>query len=560
MERWNSLRSFVKKSRSAIGAATLVCCILWAQFATAQVSITPMVQQITVTRGGKTSFDLRIANRGDSTLVMNLHTGDLGVSDDGAPLSTTTKMKWSCANWLSFSPSVFSLEKDSIQTVKCTLSAPASAVGGHYASITCGYQIAQPPLAVQSSKDSKIAFNVGRGVTAIVMATVQSSLNTGTLKNDSLKLNSGRAPTKVVSLQPEALSGATAWSVDVPIRDEGNTHVLVKGTVSIWSDDMRLVERADLKAGHGIILPGTSRIFKAEGKKPLDDGTYLVKLEILSSDHKIVHSAFPYCVVGGAATSEVGSEGVRAMLDASNPKFGLAKGLLEFQVTPNAQRAGGLRLTNYTRDSLKVTARASSWTIDDSGKFVLNPPPNVPVKSCVPWLTLPSDTIILPPRGSATARVSVTVPEEVMGEYYAALVFESANDRHDLPAELLPASRTAIVIVKSAKNRSEGASLDVVSYKTVSPIMRTFALKLENVGNVHCFETGKLTLYDEKWRIPFDPVTFGSKQTFLLPGRSQTYVVECPGALERGKYSAVFEVQYSDSAKVAVKEFPFEAR
>ncbi|MCX6600831.1 MAG: hypothetical protein NT025_04640 [bacterium] len=537
----------------------ILTALILAPVVTGQVSIIPLIQEISVNPGGKTQFDLRIGNRSEQTMAFSMHGSNLDISQEGIPSPLAEQTDWSCAEWITFTPSDFELQTDSVQTVQGLISAPVGVVGGHYAFITCQYRISAEPTGFVPGKEARAQIEFGRAVSSTLLVTVRSSKNDVQLRPDSLLLVSGQGERPALTLDRSAAGGPNVWQVTVPVTNTGNLHTVATGQVSIWTEDLRLVERADLLAGKGFVLPRKSRLFKAQGTRPLDDGTYMVRVALRSREGKFTGGSFPFYIVQGTPTSDVPTETIRDIMEAFTPKFGLSKNLLDFAVTPNARRTGGIRLTNYSQDTLSIIARPVTWTMDDIGKVVLEPDPSQLINPCVSWLDVSPNPIVILPKSGAMAKVTVAAPEEVEGEYYAAIVFETGEMRKDLPAEL-QLGRTALIMVASATGLVRKATIEVTAYKPISPLMRTFTINVVNAGNVHCFASGKLTILDKNWKAVLEPITFGGPQDYLLPGKSYTYVAPCAGALERGRYSAVVEVEYSEEARSEVTEYYFDAK
>jgi len=545
--------------RSVVCTLAILTALISAPVVTAQISIIPLIQEVSVNAGGKTRFDLRIGNRSEETMTFSMQSSNLNISQEGVPSPMAQETDWSCAEWITFTPSVFELQKDSFQVVQGLLTAPVGVVGGHYAFIVCQYRVPAEPTPFVPGKEPRARVELGRAVSSVLLVTVRSSKNDAQLRPDSLLLVSGQGETPALALDRSAQSGPKIWQVTVPVTNTGNLHTVATGQVSIWTEDLRLVERADLLAGKGFVLPGKTRLFKAQGTRPLDDGIYMVRVAIRSREGKFAGGSFPFYIVQGMPTSDVPTETVREIMQALTPKFGLSKNLLDFAVTPNARRTDGIRLTNYSPDTLSVLARLIAWTTNDSGYVVFDPDPWQLVKPCVSWLEISPNPILIPPKLAATAKVTVAAPPELEGEYYGAVVFETEDVRKDLPPEL-QAARTVLVMVSSAAGLVRKATIEVSDYKPISPLMRTFTISVANAGNVHCYASGKLTILDKNWKAVLEPITFGGSQDYLLPGKSFTYVVPFAGALEPGRYSAVFEVQYSDEARSEVTEYYFDAK
>lgn len=536
----------------------LLCYLVSVQPALGQVSIVPLVQEISVNRGGRTHFELQVANRGSEPLSCAMQVYDLDVSAEGRPAPIREETEWSCVDWITFTPNVFELQADEVQMVEGLLHAPKDALGGFYGFITCEFSLPMEAFTFGDQQKSKANVQLGRAVSSILLVSTRSSKNYVQLEPDSLILTSGRgAPSDITPASPTSVAGRF-WQVVLPVENTGNIHTVAQGEVSIWTENLRVVERAQLQAGRGYVLPGRERLFKAEGTKPLDDGIYMVKAQIRTREGKLVQGSFPYSIVDGRAVRGAASEALRALIEASTPKFSLSKRLLDYKITPMAKRTKGIRLTNHTPDTLSISARAVTWTLNDSGKVVLNPDASELAKSCVSWMTVWPDPVSIPPKRSSTVKVTLAAPPEIEGEYYGGVIFETTSTYQDVPTEL-ELARTLLIMASSSKNLKSRAEIASFTCDPISPMMRAFVVDVANVGNVHCFVSGKLEIYDKEWKLAMEPITFGGPGDYVLPDRVRRYVVPCAGSLKAGKYEAVVAVKYHEDDPTVVQRMNFYA-
>lgn len=512
-----------------------------------------------MSRGGRTRFQLRIGNRTAEALTFSMHPYDFDINENGMPFASVEETQWSCADWITFTPQTFELQGDETQIVEGLVRAPKDAQGAYYAFITSDFRTPTKPLSFGEGDESQINLELGRAVSSVLMVTLRSSKNYVQLEPDTLILASGQSASFDVALDPAVQGSANVWEVTLPVANTGNIHTVAAGEVSIWTEDMRVVERAKLLAGRGYVLPGKRRLFQAQGTKALHDGIYMVRASMRTREGKFVQGSFPYSIVHGKSIPGAASEAIRALVEASMPRFSLSERLIDFKVSPRSTRTRGVMLTNHISDTLSIHARVVPWCLNDSGYVVLNPDQSEAVKPCVSWITVSPSPVSLPPGRSGAAKVMVTAPEELDGEYYAALVFETSNSEVRLPTEL-ELARTALVTVSSAKNLEYKADIESVTYQLISPMLRGFVVNVANNGNVHCFVSGKLEIYDREWNLVMEPITFGGAGHYILPQRVRGYFVACPGALEPGRYEAAIIVEYHEEAAPLISKLYFESK
>ncbi len=557
------MRSLPTKHSSCPPAALLCGLILilfsaWVPSASAQVSLVPQIQELTVNRGGRTRFNLQIANRGTEPLTFDMGAYGLTVSVDGIPGASTAETERGCADWITFTPATFELAPDEVQIVEGLVHAPKDVVGGYSAFLTAEFRVPSRPFALDEKEKLQAQVNLGRAVSSVVLITARSSKNFATLEPDSLVLSSGTGSSEgMVPMLSESVSNGV-WQAFLMVTNIGNVHTLATGEISIWREDASLVERADLTAGRGFCLPGRKRLFTATGTRSLADGIYMAKVQLRTKEGRLVQGTFPYSIVGGEAVSGAASDAIRTLLKATAPAFELSKRTLDYKITPGGKRTQGITLKNYSPDSLTIFARVVDWTLDGSGKVVLRPDPAILVRPCTSWLSVSPNPIVIPPKRSKSVKVTVTAPPELYGEYYSAVVFETPESGEPLPTEFeLP--RTLLMTVSSAQGLEYQVEIDSFYHEPVSSLMRVFVVNVLNTGNTHCFASGKLEIYDLKFNMVMERIPFGGPNDYILPDRIRGYAVPCPGALDPGTYEAVVMLDYQDGADPVISKIHFEA-
>jgi hypothetical protein len=538
-----------------------LCCVMLLQFlvsaapVSGQLSVVPLMQEVSVNRGGRTHFQLQVANRGEESVSCAMQVYDMDISEEGIPLAIREEVESGCTDWITFEPKSFDLHPDEVQIVEGLIHAPMMALGGFYAFMTCEFNILSEPILFGDQQRSRADIQLARAVSSILLGTVRSSKNSVQLEPDSLVLESGRGSSAAALENWSQRETGKLWQVILPVENTGNVHTVAQGEVSVWTEDVRLVDKATLAAGRGYVLPGKRRMFRAQGAKSLADGIYMVKIQLRTREGRFVQGSFPYSIVKGKAKRGAVSDAMRALIEASTPKFSLSKRLLDYKVTPKGKRTKGIRLNNHTSDTLSVSARTIAWSMDNSGQVVLHPEKSEMTKPCMSWIEVSPNPVSIPPQRSSAVKISLLVPSDIVGEYYGGVIFETADTRPDLPTEL-EFARTLFIMAAASKDLEYKVDIQSFVHDPVSPMMRTFAVNIANQGNVHCFASGKVEIYDQDWKLVMEPIAFGGPQSYILPERTREFVVPCPGALEPGKYEAVATVKYDhETAPVAAKVY-----
>jgi hypothetical protein len=112
--------------------------------------------------------------------------------------------------------------------------------------------------------------------------------------------------------------------------------------------------------------------------------------------------------------------------------------------------------------------------------------------------------------------------------------------------------------VSSAQGLEYGAEIESFYHEPVSPLMRVFVVNALNTGNAHCFASGEIEIYDQKFNMVMEPIPFGGPNDYILPDRVRGYAVPCPGALDPGTYEAVVVLDYQDGAAPVISQIHFD--
>lgn len=533
----------------------LACCLLTCFNAVAQVSLVPQLQELDLNRGGKSRFSLRVANRGTEPQTFTMNARAMDISPNGVPSPLPKADERSCAEWIAMDPGVFTLYEDEVQIVECIIEGPVDAVGSYSAFITADYRL-EAQVASFEKRKGETTMELGMAVSSVLLTTVRSRENRFELRPDSLVVLSGQQGSNEQDRRPFSKSSSGVWNITVPVNNTGNIHAVVQGKVSLWTEDMRLLEESRLSAGRGYILPGKVRLFHAEGLQELPDGIYLIKVNLQTRSGRMVQGMFPYSVFKGRANPGAASEAIRDLLKSFTPQFSLSTNSLDYEVSPGARRTQGVRIESHSEDSLQIHARLTDWSLSDSGRVVLDPLMVDHERSCVPWLEVTPNPLTILPGRAATAKIKLVAPEELVGEYYAAVVFETNDVAANLPAaEQL--HRSVMVTSSAPSTAVNGIEINSIGVSPMGPLNRVFMINIENVGNVHCFCMGRVTVFDKSWKVVLEPVNFGSEKDFILPGKVRGFAVTCPGALENGEYKAVVEVKYHEDHPQLAEEYFF---
>lgn len=225
--------------------------------------ISPPSIAVETVPGVPISVDIRIQNGGiaaenvKATIMKFTPQGETGLPDL-RPLEPADEF----GNWATISPTTFTAEPNEWKTVHLTITPPKSAAFGYYYAIN----FSRVGIAPQKGKTSYLA-----SVASLVLLDVKSP---GAVR----KVNVAEFSTDSHSVE------FLPVKFKVRLRNEGNTHVGVRGEISI-SKDGNQVGIVEVNAAKGYILPKTFREFSTSWT----DGT---------PSYKVVKDAVGNTVVG----------------------------------------------------------------------------------------------------------------------------------------------------------------------------------------------------------------------------------------------------------------------
>ena len=515
----------------------------------------PQIKELKASRGGWSEFNFTVTNHGNEAMSLVMLAEDMDVTPEGQAFKANPDFKRGCANWITFALDTFALEGGQSQEIHIRIKVPKDATGSYFAIVRCMESEAKN-IDLPKTETSSGALGMNVGVGALVFITAQGSQNTATLKPDTVYLNPG----KTGAMGPVVGGENNGWELDVSLFNAGNIYTQAWGEVSIYTQAGRLVEKADLTAGHGYIFPERPRLFTAQGSRPLADGGYLVRTNFYSKEGKSGRGTYPFTIVNGVAHLGIESEDLYALVKASSPGFSLSERFLDFDVMPGSNRTKGLSIYNDRKDTLVMIPQRFNWVTDSKGTITLISARDTTYEhSCATWIELNPDTIEILPGMRKDVRVSISAPQELDGEYYAGIRFDTKDLKENLPTEFQMPS--ALLVAASAKRTLKySAIIKSVEKKKTDQDGCVFEVKFENNGNVHCYANGDIEIYGAKNEKIGEPAKFGSKDEFVFPGVIRTYTVPFQETFDAGPYTAYVRIGYQEKTKSLLETVSFQIK
>jgi len=271
-----------------------------------------------------------------------------------------------------------------------------------------------------------------------------------------------------------------------------------------------------------------------------------------------VTKSFPFAIYEGDVYPGALSDELKELLRVASPSFRLKKPFLTRNVSAGGSSFMAIQMQSVVEDTITLVPRLADWTLGESGGAVLTDQDSVNTRSCRSWLDFTENEFLLLPGRNKSFKLKINTPQEVVGEYYAAIVFDLDSARFDLPDEFM-SGRSQLIVLSTTKGIETGINVDSIEIEVLRDPLLTlhrFHFKVHNIGNAHCFVQGRMSLEKEVSKGYYDPVgtptEFGNPNLYILPDGERSYVVDVPN-LEPGKYRTIMGVNYKEGDQPVVK-------
>jgi hypothetical protein len=520
------------------------------------IRLVPPIQEIQVQRGSQGTFLLTIMNDSDEDVPSTFSVHDLDITVEGRPFISETHLDRGCGPWIELETTECIVPAHDSFVLRGKISVPPKAEGGYYALIKGTFVGTTIPISGEKVDIEGSALRLENQAMVALLLTVPSSRNKPELVPDTLLVfPGGRGSSSGIDA---AMLSKDAWVVEMPLRNKGNIHTRVTGTVTLWSESGVKVGSAPLLSGQGYLLPGKMRNFRALGESPLPDGYYMMRVALKTTEYFTMTQSFPFAIYKGEVFPGAVTEELARLIRSSAPGFTLKKPFIEKKITPGGSTYLPIQLVNTGNDTLRLFPQKMDWDLDRRGQPTLYAGASDSKRSCRSWIEFVEDELKLPPGRTASFKLKIRSPQDISGSYYAAIVFHPEISTASLPAEFM-ALRTQLIAVTTVQNCHYQVKLDTIRVKKAyvsDQTVHRFLFQVQNVGNVHCFAAGNMSLEREAAKGVYQQVgrtqEFGDTQTFLLPGNRRSFEIPVPD-LESGRYRIIVALNYKESTQPIVE-------
>lgn len=240
--------------------------------------------------------------------------------------------------------------------------------------------------------------------------------------------------------------------------------------------------------------------------------------------------------------------------------FSVSPLTLEMQSTPESSETTGLVIRNAGDQLLSVEIKAFDFQMQPNGQEVELELGSNP-RGCAQWLHIsPSGLVDIGPGERQDVRVTINVPGEVEGTYWAKVAVIQASkpkpvrETHgDTTMQVFIKQRWEVRVHQSitGTGKLEGDIVNMLVDKFELEEPSTLALHFENTGNtlLHC--VGKVEIRNEEGeKVKTLPLGHGGNFA-VYPGSTRIISAPLPEDLDTGHYIALGIVDFGGESLVA---------
>lgn len=245
------------KSFRGIGVLLLIPALCLLSFGSAEAAVVRIDKakiRLTIAGGQAASGEIKVDNPSEEPLVVKAYLEDwkyLPSADGSKEFSPAGTSELSCAPWVSFAPSGFTIPPFGQQVVRYTVKVPPDAQGGHFAVLFFETNFEQ-----QQGKES-VGLMVQVRLGALFYVDVKDTVR-----------RSGRLENFSVSQEPD--TGYLVVSGD--FNNTGNTDITCGGSFHLMDGQGMVFARGDFNNVY--TFPGDKGRLAATWKEPLAKGKY----------------------------------------------------------------------------------------------------------------------------------------------------------------------------------------------------------------------------------------------------------------------------------------------
>ncbi|KAA3613836.1 MAG: hypothetical protein DWQ05_16305 [Calditrichaeota bacterium] len=506
-----------------------------------QIKMGPPIIEFATTPGSQKSFYVNILNQSDIDVQCSIFIKSMILTKQGMPVPVDSSTR-SAAKWLSVQgDELFVLKAKENKKIRCSFFPSFRAKpGGYYGMIVC--RTIAPQKIVGRSKNFSTNVNLQFQFSSVVMAIIKGPNLQAHINPEAPIIFGGNRTGK-----PEQRK----WHIEIPVKNDGNIHVVLAGQVRLLSEAGHEIERMDLVAGRGYLLPEQRRTFKGIGKGPLPDGTYIAQVNIGQVEiKKFASERIPFYILNGQVFPGSPNKSDLATLSTTSQGFMLNHSFLENECIAGGKQFKAIKITNITNEPLHIASQVVKWSHDKNGNISFSE--NLDnIRSLEKNISISPDSFTIAKNRSKNIKLVISLPANSSGEYFDAIRFNRVGVPIPKSVDLLLSQSVLLATKAKTTEKLSAQFIDLKTQKTPSQGL-LFSLHLKNTGNTMIYPHGYISIFDSKNQRVDDPLNFGG-DVYILPANERIMEIEFKRFLPAGKYRLELVCEYSQTAK-AIQE------
>lgn len=264
-----------------------------AQTGQAGLSVAPPNTDLTLSGGEQVTRSLTITNEGSAAASVTMSVNNFTASGEEGGASYLPKGTGGLADWITLSPSSFTLESGDSKDVNVVIDVPSNAsAGGHYATVFA-YTSAQGAV---SGSGAAVTTAIGANFLVNISGNVVEKASIAEFSTPRSRLNAGE-------------------DVEFTIRitNSGNTHINPTGVVEVFRRGVK-VDELTLNESGSAILPNSTRAFTVVSQKALLPGAYTASATVsYGSGEVLAAPAISFAIIGDSSLMTLVAGGMAAL-------------------------------------------------------------------------------------------------------------------------------------------------------------------------------------------------------------------------------------------------------
>jgi len=209
-----------------------------------KIQITPPIFEKEVRQGEHLSFQISLQNNSSKEVRLKGYTLSFHIAENGKPeFIDDPYLEFSCQSWIDIKPKSFQIKAGEKKEVIISIKVPENAKGGNYASVL--FDVDAGDLV---QKGNQVGLTIRTGTMILLIA------------RNTIKLDAQIESFKIIEQPGKSI-------FEVLLKNNSNIHIKPTGTVVIFKDKKRVIDRITLKE-NSFISPQSARLFKFVWENP----------------------------------------------------------------------------------------------------------------------------------------------------------------------------------------------------------------------------------------------------------------------------------------------------